>query len=515
MPCVVVAYVRQSDEEGHKKELSCPFQQERFLADVERRRAAGEDVTYEIAPWDEGKSGGDIDRPGLNWVLSNLDRFDELWVYDHDRLVRHHFFAAFVMEELRSRGVRLWVSTGGADETTPMGRFMTDLRLRFGALYREQVAERTRENLNTRLRQGLWMNHAPAGYTFAFERGEGSRRILIPDPGTADTVREMFRLLANGMSQKQAALQLGMNETSLLWWRQNPLYIGLVYKYRKNVKALSDLSYAALWALAENPAVDWLHPGQHEPLVEQPIWDKVQRLHTDHPCRGRRRSTNYALSGMIRCAHCGRTTVLRPSGGPRSRAVWCEHCGWQRSYRYAEATVLSVFAMLTADDKFEEALEAEIRSRDVVTRLEQQLAGLTRQREQAAGRLDRTIEAMLDTDDLSPALRTKARELQAHIHQLDEEIAKTEDALERQTNVGEWRHLKHALLDLELLTLWNEATEEQRREVLSSVFTDIRATREKMTFAVRGLHLPIEVEWRTYIERMVAGAGFEPATFGL
>jgi len=65
----VVCCVRQSGEEGHKKELSCPFQQERFLQDIAPRTAAGEEIEYEIAPWDQGKSGGSVDREGRSGCL--------------------------------------------------------------------------------------------------------------------------------------------------------------------------------------------------------------------------------------------------------------------------------------------------------------------------------------------------------------------------------------------------------------------------------------------------------------
>ena len=275
----VVCYIRQSDEEGHKKDLSCPSQERRFLMDVAARQTMGEELEYEIAPWDQGKSGGEIDRPGIQWVLANLDRFDEVWVYDHDRLAREAYYGPYIMKELRSRGIRLWVSTGGSDEDTPMGRFMTDLRLRFGALYREQVAEKSKENRDHRLREGLWVNHAPTGYKFVFENGEGSRRLLVPDPETAETVRELFRLMADGTSQKQAARELGLNTTTVLWWRDNPLYIGLVYKHRKNIDALPDRSHFALWALALDPDCDFLYPGKHEPIIDAETWDQLQARH--------------------------------------------------------------------------------------------------------------------------------------------------------------------------------------------------------------------------------------------
>lgn len=66
------------------------------------------------------------------------------------------------------------------------------------------------------------------------------------------------------------------------------------------------------------------------------------------------------------------------------------------------------------------------RSRDAVTRLEQQLAGLRRQRDQATRRPDLMLEALLDSDNLSPVLRAKARQLQAQVCELDERIAETE-----------------------------------------------------------------------------------------
>ena len=198
------------------------------------------------------------------------------------------------MKELRSRGIRLWVSTGGSDEDTPMSRFMTDLRLRFGVLYREQVAEKTKENRDHRLREGYWSGHAPTGYKFVFENGEGSRRILVPDPEKAEMISRLFRLLAAGHSQKSAARQMGFNETTILWQRDNPLYIGLVYKIRRNIDLLPDRSYATLWALALDSGCGFLCPGKHEPLVDSETWDKMQLRHAREN-RGQRLSERRAL----------------------------------------------------------------------------------------------------------------------------------------------------------------------------------------------------------------------------
>ena len=86
----VVCYIRQSDEEGHKKDLSCPCQERRFL---HGRRGLGQTMGRSWSTRSplgtKANRAGRIDRDGLQWVLANLDRFHEVWVYDHDRLIRH------------------------------------------------------------------------------------------------------------------------------------------------------------------------------------------------------------------------------------------------------------------------------------------------------------------------------------------------------------------------------------------------------------------------------------------
>ena len=512
----VVCYIRQSDEEGHKKELSCPFQQDRFLQDIAPRIAGGEEIEYEIAPWDQGKSGGSVDREGLQWVLANLDRFQEIWVYDHDRLIRHAVFGPWVMGEIRQRGVRLW-GPWGEDAPTPMGRFMTDVRMRFGAFYREESSDRTKENLAHRLREGLWMNHAPAGYKFQFENGEGSRRLLVPDPQTAQTVQQLFRMMAAGVSQKRAAQELGLNATTILWWRSNPLYIGLVYKYRKNVNALKDRSHFALWALAMAPGCDWLFPGRHEPLIDAETWDKLQASHATRSTRGRPPSARLALSGLITC-ECGRKMIIHRMKGNRYPAVRCQACGWLRSYQYAENTVLSAIALVCCSKEYEQEVEAEIRKRRAEAQTEDRLSELSRRREQMHRKLSKAIDAMLDAEQLVPALKDKAVEYQNAVAELDREIAHETATLKGRTTVGEWRDSRRYLLDIDVPKLWEESSIEEQRAVLRGAFAKIVATPAHLTFHVHDSAFPVEIPWQTDRSRafkMVAGAGFEPATFGL
>jgi DNA invertase Pin-like site-specific DNA recombinase len=502
----VLAYFRQSDEEGAKKQLSIPAQQERFLGDV-----AGRDVTYEVAPWDEGYSGGSLDRPGLQWILANLDRADELWVYDHDRLVRHPFFGPYVMNEIRSRGIRMW-GPWGEDVASPMGRFMTDIRMRFGAYYREEVSDRTKMNRDHRLKEGLWSGHPPTGYKFVFEQGEGSRRILVPDPESAPKVRAIFRMLAEGRSQREACRLLGMSQTNVIWQKGNPLYIGLVYKLRANVDDLETRTHEALWTLATDETVDWLYPGRHEPLVEAETWDAIELQRRTSPAN--RVSTVYGLSGRIRCGECGGVLRIARNKGKRSDSLRCERCKWERSYKYGENAVLTALAIVTDSPEFERAVEEEL-TKEQKPQETNELDALIAERGKVAKQLDRALDLLLEADDLSGDVRQRAVGLKGRRDHLDKQVAamKAEGAA-RPTALRAWRQTKVSLTSKPVAELWAVSTPPEQRELLMGVFSQIQATRDRLTFQVRGLEIAFEVAWLKgdVPYREVAGPGFEPGT---
>lgn len=48
-------------------------------------------------------------------------------------------------------------------------------------------------------------------------------------------------------------------------------------------------------------------------------------------------------------------------------SLWCQSCGWQHSYKYAENTIAGAIALLTSFKRFEQEVEAETRSRRMQT----------------------------------------------------------------------------------------------------------------------------------------------------
>lgn len=506
----VLAYFRQSDEEGHKREMSIPLQESSFLARVAAWDEAGKDVEA-LTFKDEGRSGGDWDRPGLQDVLARLEWADALWVYDLDRLVRHEDYND-LLRQLRRHHIRLFTTEGEIDIHSPAGQLTTSIRMQVGAYFRQMVSVRTMSNRDWRLEHGYWSGPAPMGYTFADEHGPGSRRVLVPGPDAAK-LRAMFSMLAGGRSQKEVSRTLGIIQASILGNRTNPLYIGLVYKHRReHLTGQADLSCDTLWALAEDDDVEWIRPGRHEPLVDRETWDTVQRRFGGRGSRIRRGT--HPLSGMIRCAYCDRSLTMQKPTGKRNLVFRCQPCRWQKSAVHLEATILTALRLLTESPELERDMEAEARAERPADAAAEQLAALRAERQRVMAKLDRALDAILETPTLTEGLKRRALELQRQKDELDRRVEQAAaEVASRPTVVRDWREQIRLVADLDIAEVWAEMSEADRRDLLRRVFARIEGNKEGLTFTIEGLPRSFLVPYVGCCE--VAGPGLRANAYML
>ena len=245
----VLAYFRQSDEEGAKKQLSIPPSRS---ASFRTSPAATSPMSSRPGMRVTRRVPGPA-RPAVGPCQSGPAR-PAVGLRPRPS-GPSPFFGPYVMNEIRSRGIPD-VAPWGEDVASPMGRFMTDIRMRFGAYYREEVADRTRVNTKHRLKEGLWTNHAPTGYSSSFEKARAAGGYSCPIRGPAPAAKRLFRAHGLGRVAEEGLRALGPpTPAKVLWQRDNPMYIGLVYQGRENVRALADRSHFALWLLAEDPHV--------------------------------------------------------------------------------------------------------------------------------------------------------------------------------------------------------------------------------------------------------------------
>lgn len=262
-------YTRKSSEEGLEQGFnSLHAQREACEAFILSQKSLGWTLVPDAYD-DGGFSGGNVERPALQRLLSEVEsgKVKVIVVYKVDRLTRSLADFAKLVELFDSRGVSFVSVTQQFNTTTSMGRLTLNVLLSFAQFEREVTSERIRDKIAASKRKGMWMGGvAPIGY-----RSEG--RTLVPDEPRAEQVREMYRLY----------LQLD----SIRALRDTVASRGWVTPERDNKRpgfgGNKPFSRGHLYRILGNPVYrgmvvhrDEVHPGQHQPIVDEALWTAVQ-----------------------------------------------------------------------------------------------------------------------------------------------------------------------------------------------------------------------------------------------
>lgn len=260
-------------------------------------------------------SGGSMERPGLAALLADIDagRIDVVVVYKVDRLTRSLADFARMVERFDARAVSFVSVTQAFNTTTSMGRLTLNVLLSFAQFEREVGAERVRDKVAASRKKGIWMGGAvPLGY-------RAENRKLVIEPEEAERVREIFRLYLDLKSMTALLAELNRRNIrtarrvsrtgrtsgdvafgtgSIFYLLHNPVYVGEVYHKGE------------------------VYPGEHEPILDRPVFEAVQaRLASQAPPkRGRRPSSPALLMGLIFDSAGNRMTPAHANkGGVRYR----------------------------------------------------------------------------------------------------------------------------------------------------------------------------------------------------
>jgi len=269
-------YTRKSSDEGLEQEFnSLDAQYEACSAYIQSQRHEGWKLIPERFD-DGGVSGGTLERPALKRLLAEIEagRIGMVVVYKIDRLTRSLADFVRLVERLDARGCSFVSVTQAFNTSSSMGRLTLNMLLSFAQFEREVTAERIRDKIAASKKKGLWMGGSLA---LGYDRPDPppAPRILKINAREAITVRALFELhadLGTLAATRSAALARDLSPRKedhlegradpqdpapfsigqLHYLLTNPVYIGVIR--HKNMR----------------------YPGQHPPLIDQSLWDKVQ-----------------------------------------------------------------------------------------------------------------------------------------------------------------------------------------------------------------------------------------------
>ena len=279
-------YTRKSSEEGLEQSFnSLHAQREACEAYIKSQAHEGWKL-IKTAYDDGGFSGGSMDRPALTRLMADLrqGQIDVIVVYKVDRLTRSLADFAKIVETLDGNNASFVSVTQQFNTTTSMGRLTLNVLLSFAQFEREVTGERIRDKIAASKRKGMWMGgNIPLGY-------DVQNRQLVVNEAEAETVGHIFRTYAE--LGTVAALQDDLRRRGIV----SKVWTSTSGRKRGG----AGYSRGALYYLLRNqiylgrvPHKQESYKGQHDAIIDQDLWDRVQMLLS---AKGTRRTGGVAAS---------------------------------------------------------------------------------------------------------------------------------------------------------------------------------------------------------------------------
>lgn len=332
-------YLRVSSERQAERDTSIPSQE------AECRRYA-ENKGYDILPnhiyTDAAKSARKIDRPAFQKMFqvvkagrrTKSSPFDVLLVWKFSRFARNREDSIILKKMLAKQGIKV-VSVSEPIDEGAHGKLVEGMIELLDEFYSESLAGETRRGMEENTRQG-WRSggSSPFGYKYIHvEVGKAKKGKLVLVPEEAEVVKRIFDLASSGLGCNTISARLNdeghRTQKGKRWSKvgvnqvlRNRAYVGDTAwgKRRKGPDGNYHVVPESEWVIARDT---------HEPIVCREVFEYVgQRMSARDPLRVPAGivASQYALSGLVRCAGCGGAMVLTHGRGRSDRVYHYYTC---------------------------------------------------------------------------------------------------------------------------------------------------------------------------------------------
>ena len=298
-----IIYARKSSESEDRQVLSIDSQIQE-LKDLALRR--GIDVAEVLEEAHSAKAPG---RPVFSSLVRRIHRGEIAGVlcWKMDRLARNHFDTGQVLQALADGKLPTVITPDRTYTADGNDRFLGNFELGMATKYIDDLRQNVKRGNRARFQRG-WPNfRPPVGYL-----EDRATKTVIKDPARFNMLRRAWDLILSGAMRPSQVLRI-LNEQ----WQ---------FRTRKTARrGDAPLSYPQFYDLLSNPFYTGVirlksgetYPGAFPAMVSQEEFAHAQRLLGRVEHYGKTRH-EFAYSGVLTCASCGRTMVgeqhVKPSG---------------------------------------------------------------------------------------------------------------------------------------------------------------------------------------------------------
>lgn len=195
-----IGYVRVSTDKQAERGVSLEAQAEKIRAMAVVHGVALSDIIV-----DGGESAKSLNRPGMMRLLSMVDAGEVRMVIiaKLDRLTRSVKDLCTLLERFERRGVALVSVAESLDTSSAAGRLVLNIMTAVSQWEREAIAERTRDAMRHKRRNGERVGNIPYGFQLAPDG-----RHLEEEPAEQNVLAEIRRLRRAGGTLRGIAAAL-------------------------------------------------------------------------------------------------------------------------------------------------------------------------------------------------------------------------------------------------------------------------------------------------------------------
>ncbi|MFJ7993614.1 recombinase family protein [Peribacillus frigoritolerans] len=293
MKCVI--YVRVSTDEQAKHGFSIASQ-------IEKLEAYCVSQGWEIVDIhiDDGHSAKDLNRPKFTLMMNEIKKggIDVLLVYRLDRLTRSVLDLYEILKVLDEHNCMFKSATEVYDTTNAMGRLFITLVAAIAQWERENLAERVRLGMEKKTKLGKWKGGiTPYGY-------KAVNKELVINKDEEMIVKTIFELskssgfytIAKVLSERGYSTRKGSDwhVDTVRDIANNPIYAGYL-TFNENLKQYK-----------KPPREQILYEGIHERIIPRDdFWALQDILDKRRTYGGKRETSNYYFSSILKCGRCG------------------------------------------------------------------------------------------------------------------------------------------------------------------------------------------------------------------
>jgi site-specific DNA recombinase len=561
-------YGRLSTKDKQDPTISFPSQREAC------ERKATELAGRIVCGFSDQESGRRDDRVAWSELICeardrDARRFDSVVIYSTSRLSRDLFHALAFERELARAGVQVYYAVAAGDQTSPEGRLMRHMFQALDQFEVEKLGREVRRGQTENTRQGYRNGgRAPYGYRLHREAHPDPRRArsgdhktrLEPNPEQAPVIVEIFERYLSGWGFNEITNHLNRpggpppprhvdskRNTAGKWSKstircilENPVYTGRLYWNRLDFRQ----SKLGDGPLIRRPEEEWVQAKRRHPaIITDELFQQVQahhahRISTEGTRRRSPQRRSYALRGVVHCA-TGHNP-LRMHGKER-KGITYYACCYRIAYGDTAAQALGhgkwqyirednlqpIIDRFFATDIFgpqrvqrfrdqHAALAPALTNHDNTTRkrLTLTLADIDQRIERQIAAIESGIDPLLVGERVR-ALKDERQQAETALAQLD---------LQQRERIGIDLDGASAVLDAlpDLSKDLATADPELRRRVYEAFRFSIELDRNKPEVRLKALvssafSSASDLDFFTgeVTNEAIAGAGFEPATFGL